>query len=104
MFGRGEPYSYGLRSGTDVLINAEEVAGIVLGFDGCQTSVVIAVCCANPLLSFFHHEVHISTAGAEGMQSVVISSSPIRDLGAIRWIGIYSDDDLAPDDIAIIEG
>ena len=53
---------------------------------------------------FFHHEVHVSAAGAIGMQRVVIAARPVGDLVAIGWIGIDTDNHLAPYGVAIAPG
>src|SRR5437764_12155745 len=87
----------------DVLINAEDVFGVVLRFDRRQPLLIPAVGGPNPVLAFFHHEVHISAAGPERMQRIVILTGPVRDLVAIRRVGIYSDNYLAPDGIAMAE-
>src|ERR1017187_4041043 len=85
----------------DVLIHAEEIGGIVLRFDRRQSIVIPTVRRPNSVLALFHHEVQISATRAERVQGVIIASGPVGDLFAVRRIGVHSDNDLAPDRIAI---
>src|SRR5580704_5336561 len=87
----------------DVLIHAEEVFGVVLSFDRRQSIVVASVRGTNPVLAFVHHEIHISPAGAEWVQRIVVPLGPIGNFAAVRWIRIHAHNHFAEDGIAIAE-
>jgi len=50
-------------SGPDVLVDPEQVAGVVAGLDLRETVVVAAVRGSHPVLALVHHEVHVRPAG-----------------------------------------
>lgn len=46
----------------DVLIDVEEIAGVVLGLDLSQSGIVTPISRLDPVLAFVHHEVDVGTA------------------------------------------
>ena len=54
-----------LRAGrwVDVLVDVEDVVGVVLRFDARETVVVVAVGCADAFLALVHHEVDVRPPG-----------------------------------------
>src|SRR5262245_25476269 len=51
----------------DVLVDPEDVVGVVGGLDGRQPVVVLPVAGAHALLPLLHHHVHIRPTGRERM-------------------------------------
>jgi hypothetical protein len=54
--------------GSDVLVNAKKVIGIVFPLDGHQSIIIVSVGRSDPINAFFHHEVHVRAAEAVRME------------------------------------
>src|SRR3954471_21402672 len=88
--------------GPDILIHTEEVVGIVFLLYLLESFVVIPVGGTNPLVSFaVHHEVHVCPAGSKRMQCLPVIPGPLGNPCLVGWIGIDTDDHLAPRGLAI---
>src|SRR5215468_1121648 len=48
--------------GRDVLIHAEQVCRIIALLDFSQAVVALPICRANPIRTFVHHEIYVSTS------------------------------------------
>ena len=96
--------SFSRASRLDVLVYAEEVPGIILFLDRRETFVVVAISGLNPILPFFHHEIHIGATRGVGMESAPIISGPVRDDLLVRRIGIDTPDHRGVGYVTIAEG
>src|ERR1700684_2322469 len=80
----------------DVLIYAEQVAGIVPLLDLSQTVVILTVGRPDPILALLHHEVDVGAAGGIGMKRVPILPRPDGDFFLVRGVGIDPDNYRTP--------
>lgn len=79
--------------GLDVLVDAEEIRGVVFFLDGGEAFVIVAVGGLDALLAFLHHEIDVRATGRKRMESFPIVLAPIDDFRVVRGIGIHADDD-----------
>jgi hypothetical protein len=87
----------------NVLIDAEQVHGIVLVLNRRQPLVVVSERCLNPFLALVHHEIDVCPTSRIRMQRVEIVLAPRRDLWTIRRIRIDTDNHFRPIRVAIAE-
>ena len=76
----------GPSGGQDVLVDVEEVVGVVATLDLGEPFVVAAVGRLDPVLPLVHHEVDVRAAGRGRMQLLASSPWPIVR-SAARWPG-----------------
>src|SRR6202022_626185 len=92
------------RRGPDVLIDAEQIFGVVRPLDGGQSIVVVAVARPDALLALIHHHVHVRAAGGVGVKRLVVIDAPAPNRTGVRRVRIDSGEDRAPARVAIAPG
>jgi hypothetical protein len=65
--------------GVDVLVNVEDIVGVVLRLDAREAVVVIAIGGADAVLSFVHHEVDVCATSGVGMGRLPVADAPVAD-------------------------
>ena len=83
-------------SGLMFLVQAEEVLRVVLLLDLRQTVIIFAICRANAVFAFFHHEVDVCAARRIRMQVLPIVPRPLRNLIFTGRTGIDTHPSPAP--------
>src|SRR3982751_5886763 len=68
----------------DVLVDVEQVVGVVLRLDLGEPCVVLAVRGLDPVLSLLHHHVHVCAARGERVQRLVVLLRPGADRIDVR--------------------
>lgn len=71
----------------DVLIDVEEIAGIVLGFDFGKPRIIVSVGGFDVIASLIHHHVDVGAAGREPVQGLPIILRPLYDPRVVRGSG-----------------
>src|SRR5258708_37354642 len=82
---------------SDVLVHAEEVRWVVLGFQGDKAIIVAAISGLKPaVVPIVHHEVHIAAVSRVRMHGLPVSLGPARNLARLLRIGVDAGDDHRP--------
>src|SRR6266496_3183020 len=61
----------------DVLVDVEQVAGVVLCFDLREPVVVRAVGRADPIVALLHHHVHVAASRRMRMERLPVRHAPV---------------------------
>jgi myo-inositol 2-dehydrogenase / D-chiro-inositol 1-dehydrogenase len=93
-----------LARGLNVLVDVEDVIGVVAALDLSEPVVVAAVGGLDPFLALVHQEVDVSPASRGGVQFLPVVACPLRDEARVGGIGVDADDDTGPASVAVGEG
>src|SRR5690606_42012693 len=85
----------------DVLVDAEQVARVVVRLDRGQARVVVAVAGPDPFVALVHHHVHVRSAGRVRMQRLVVVDGPLADGVRVGRVRIHTGEDRAPGGVAV---
>src|SRR5215218_4027924 len=100
---RAPRLSYWLRSRLDVLVEVEEVLGIVLRLDPSEALVVRPVRRTDPLLALLHHEVNVAAAALGGVrvERFPCRNGPVAHDGLVCPLGRDAEEDRGPARVAV---
>ena len=79
-----------------ILVDPEQVVGIVLRLHLGQPLVVAAVAGLHPFLTFLHHEVDVRAAARVWVHVIPVADGPVAKNVLLGWIRIDADDDAGP--------